>query len=64
MLLLRCNYFSKIKKGNVMDEKVELTKEMVDKLSVEELAELKVEVDNLVNNIDDAIAECEDAINS
>jgi hypothetical protein len=47
-----------------MDEKVELTKEMVDKLSVEELAELKVEVDNLVNNIDDAIAECEDAINS
>ena len=47
-----------------MDEKVELTKEMVDKLSVEELAELKVEVDNLVNKIDDAIAECEDAINS
>ena len=47
-----------------MDEKVELTKEMVEKLSVEELAELKVEVDNLVNNIDDAIAECEDAINS
>lgn len=42
-----------------MEEKtLNISKEELDKLSIEELADLKVEVDDLLNTIDSLIEEC------
>ena len=35
-----------------------------EQLSIEELVDLKVEVDNLMNEINNTIKECEEALNS
>lgn len=40
-----------------------ISKEQLEKLSIEELADLKVEVDDLMNKIDDILATCEEALN-
>lgn len=41
-----------------------ISKEQLEKLSIEELVDLKVEVDNLMNKINNAIEECDKALNS
>lgn len=41
-----------------------ISKEQLEKLSIEELADLKVKVDNLMNKINNAIKECDKALNS
>ncbi len=40
-----------------------ISKEQLEKLSIEELADLKVEVDDLMNKIDNILATCEEALN-
>lgn len=40
-----------------------ISKEQLEKLSIEELVDLKVEVDNLMNKINNTIKECEEALN-
>lgn len=40
-----------------------ISKEQLEKLSIEELADLKVEVDDLMNRIDNILATCEEALN-
>ena len=40
-----------------------ISKEQLEKLSIEELADLKVEVDDLMNKIDNIWATCEEALN-
>lgn len=39
-----------------------ISKEQLEKLSIEELVDLKVEVDNLMNEINNTIKECEEAL--
>lgn len=41
-----------------------ISKEQLEKLSIEELADLKVKVDNLMTKINNAIEECDKALNS
>lgn len=41
-----------------------ISKEQLEKLSIEELVDLKVEVDNLMNEINNTIKECEETLNS
>ena len=40
-----------------------ISNEQLEKLSIEELADLKVEVDDLMNKIDNILATCEEALN-
>ncbi len=40
-----------------------ISKEQLEELSVEELVDLKVEVDDLMNKIDNILATCEEALN-
>lgn len=40
-----------------------ISKEQLEKLSIEELVDLKVEVDDLMNKIDNILATCEEALN-
>ena len=40
-----------------------ISKEQLEKSSIEELADLKVEVDDLMNKIDNILATCEEALN-
>lgn len=41
-----------------------ISKEQLEELSVEELVDLKVEVDDLMNKINDTLKECDEALNS
>ena len=48
-----------------MEEKeLKLSDEMLKNISVDELADLKVEVDELVNDLQDLVDECNEEINS
>ena len=48
-----------------MDEKeIKLSDELLENISMEDLAQLKVEVDDLVNDLKDISAECDEALNS
>ncbi len=40
-----------------------ISKEQLEELSIEELADLKVEVDDLMNRIDNILATCEETLN-
>ena len=40
-----------------------ISKEQLEELSIEELVDLKVEVDDLMNKIDNILATCEEALN-
>lgn len=42
----------------------EVSDEMIEKLSVEELADIKCEVDELLENIDESLATCDEVLNS
>ena len=46
------------------DEKLEISQEVLENLTMEELAELKVEVDDLVEKTDEIIEICDEALNS
>lgn len=46
------------------DNELKISKEVLDNISVEDLADLKVEVEELVNDLQDLADECEEAINS
>lgn len=45
-------------------EVLNISKEMLDSLSIEEIADLKVEVDDLMTRLDEIIETCNEAINS
>lgn len=48
-----------------MEEKtLNITKEELDNLSIEQLADLKVEVDELLQKIDNLLEECDETLNS
>ena len=54
-----------LERGTYMEENMlNISKEQLEKLSIEELVDLKVEVDNLMNKINNTIKECEEALNS
>ena len=42
----------------------EISDEMIEKLSIEELADLKCEVDEILENIEDDLATCDEVLNS
>ena len=44
--------------------KINISDELLESLSMEELVDLKVEVDDLVERLDRVIADCDEAINS
>ena len=46
------------------NEKLNISQEMLDNLSVEELAELKIEVEELLVELDDMIEKCNSTLNS
>lgn len=46
------------------NEKLNMSKEMLDNLSIEELADLKVEVDDLMADADSIIELCDETLNS
>lgn len=41
-----------------------ISQEMLDSLSVEEIADLKVEVDDLLKRLDDILEDCNEEVNS
>ncbi|MCR5146555.1 MAG: hypothetical protein K6B70_04340 [Clostridia bacterium] len=43
---------------------LKISDEILQNISVEDLADLKVEVDELVNDLQDLVDECNEAINS
>ncbi|MBR3674284.1 MAG: hypothetical protein IKN65_08470 [Clostridia bacterium] len=43
---------------------IKVSEEVLKNISVDELADLKVEVDELVNELQDLVDECNEAINS
>lgn len=48
-----------------MEEKtLEISKELLDNLSVEQLVDLKFEVDELLEEMDNLIEECDEALNA
>lgn len=48
-----------------MDENnLEVSDEMIEKLSIEELADLKYETDEILENIEEELAACDEALNS
>lgn len=48
-----------------MEEKtLNISKELLDNLSIEELADLKIEVDDIVNEISNIKEICDEALNS
>ena len=47
-----------------MEGKLEFSDEMLEKLTTEELVDLKIEVDDLLARIDNLLEECEETINS
>lgn len=54
-----------LERGTYMEENMlNISKEQLEELSIEELVDLKVEVDNLMNKINNTIKECEEALNS
>lgn len=46
------------------DEKLNISQEVLENLPIEELADLKVEVDDLVSKTDEIIEICDEALNS
>ncbi len=46
------------------NEKLSISQEMIDNLSIEQLADLKVEVDDLIAEADSIIELCEESLNS
>lgn len=46
------------------ENEIKISKEVLENISVEDLADLKVEVEELVNDLQGLVDECEDAINS
>ena len=46
------------------DKKINISDELLKSLSMEELVDLKIEVDDLVERLDKVIADCDEAINS
>ncbi len=46
------------------NENLNISKEMLDNLSVEELADLKIEVDDLMAKADSIIELCDETLNS
>lgn len=54
-----------LERGTYMEENMlNISKEQLEKLSIEELVDLKVEVDDLMNKINNTLKECEEALNS
>ena len=49
---------------NMENEKLSISQEVLDNLSVEQLADLKVEIDDLMAEADSIIELCEETINS
>lgn len=47
-----------------MEKKLEFSDEVLDKLTTEELVDLKIEVDDLLARIDNLLEDCEETINS
>lgn len=41
-----------------------ISQEMLDSLSIEEIADLKVEVDDLLKRLDDILEDCNEEVNS
>ena len=46
------------------ENKLEITEEMLENLSIEDIAELKVEVDDLVRRLDNILETCNEALNA
>ena len=46
------------------EEKLNISQQLIDNLSVDNLIDLKVEVDDLVSKLDDMIETCNSALNS
>lgn len=46
------------------NEKLEISQEMLDNLSIEEIVDLKVEVDDLLKKLDGILETCNTALNS
>lgn len=46
------------------EEKLNISQELIDNLSVDNLVNLKVEVDELVSELDDIVETCDAALNS
>lgn len=46
------------------NEKLDISQEMLDTISLEDIADLKVEVDDLMAKLDNIIETCDAAINS
>lgn len=46
------------------NEKIDVSKDILEKDTIEKLAELKVEVDDLSTRLDNIIENCDDIINS
>ena len=46
------------------ENKLNISDELLENLSVEELADLKIQVDELAQKIEDIIATCDEALNS
>lgn len=44
--------------------KEDIMKNTQEKLTIEELIDLKIEAENLIENIDELIEECDEALNS
>ena len=47
-----------------MDKKLDISDELLQNLSMEELVELKVETEDLINRLDNIIDDCKDKLNS
>lgn len=48
-----------------MEEKtLKISNELLDNLSLDDIAELKVEIDDMVNELDDIIETCNEVLNS
>jgi len=45
-----------------MEENVKVSEELINNLSIEEIAELKVEVDDMLSRLDSMITSCNEAL--
>ena len=46
------------------ENEIKISKEVLENISVEDLADLKVEVEELVNDLQGLVDECEEVVNS
>lgn len=46
------------------NEKIDISQELIDNLSVDNLIDLKIEVDDMISKVDELIEKCESTLNS